>query len=683
MSRLNFRLEKVASGSKARATTFRTLHNEVQTPLFMPVGTRATVRAQTLETLEGSNAQILLANTYHLLLRPGPEVFRKAGGIHRFMHWNKSVLTDSGGFQIFSLSHARKMNERGAEFKSYIDNSKILLTPEASIEMQKAIGSDIMMVLDQCVPSNSDRALCEEAMGLTHRWALRSFEARGDSPQSLFGIVQGACFPDLRKQSADFLTQIPFDGFALGGLAVGESKAEREDTTELTAELLPQDRPRYLMGVGMPIDLLEAVHRGVDLFDCIIPTALAQQGEAFTSKGHISLRRGVYRFSEEPLDPQCSCPTCTRYSRSYLHFLVKTQEVLGWHLIGCHNLYFYSGLMRQMREHILADTFEPFYREMRTCLAEEDQDHPVRRPRMRPKRNKSPILELGNYEVFTSPHGFSSIRQKSSGEIMHSVNPPLEEAHRIYIEQPRLVERIWKSDSGLVREWVIWDVGLGAATNAMAAIRAIEQAASQVQGAAEKMNRIRVISFENDLDSLRLALHHIPRFPQLQHGAPTTVLKEGKWSSKSLPLEWELIEGDFLQKLDQVSPPDLIFYDPFSYKTDSSLWTLGAFRQVFEKCSGRRVDLYTYSASTSVRSALLAAGFFVGRGVGTGPKEETTVAWTAGDTGNQFLRSESLLGQEWLARWERSGSKFPLGLHELEKVSLKNAIRLHPQFNSC
>lgn len=679
MSRLNFRLEKVASGSRARATTFRTLHNEVQTPLFMPVGTRATVRAQTLETLEGADAQILLANTYHLLLRPGAEVFRKAGGIHRFMHWKKSVLTDSGGFQIFSLHHARKMNEEGAEFRSYIDQRKILLTPEASIEMQKAIGSDIMMVLDQCVPSNSERSVCEEAMELTHRWAVRSFKARGDSEQSLFGIVQGACFPDLRKRSADFLTQIPFDGFALGGLAVGESKQEREDTTELAAELLPSDRPRYLMGVGMPIDLLEAVHRGVDLFDCIIPTALAQQGEAFTSRGHLSLRRSVYRFSDEPLDPNCGCPTCQRYSRSYLHFLVKCQEVLGWHLIGCHNLYFYSGLMKQIRNHILADTFLPFYHEMRTRLSVEDMDNPVERQRVR--RRKAVRVELGNYEVHSSPQGYASIRQKSSGEIMHSVNDPVEEARRIYVEQPRLIERIWDADKkDSSQPYVIWDVGLGAATNAMTAIHAIERAASLNSNAVEKMRPVRILSFENDLDSLRLALLHVGRFPHLHHGGPSTLLKEGEWKSRELPLEWKLIEGDFLSKFSGASKPDvifpdLIFYDPFSYKTDSSLWTLDAFRSVFNQCVGRDVELYTYSASTSVRSALLAAGFYVGRGIGTGPKEETTIAST-----RPGVLSEKLLSREWLLKWERSGSRFPPGLPDQDRPGVESKIRLHPQF---
>jgi queuine tRNA-ribosyltransferase len=299
MSRLNFILQKQATGSKARAGRFQTLHNEVLTPIFMPVGTQATVRAQLPSIVAETGARILLANTYHLMLRPGPEVFQKIGGIHKFMNWPRSVLTDSGGFQIFSLSKARKMKEEGAEFKSYVDGTKYLLTPELSISVQKSIGSDIMMVLDQCVPSTCEREVAEAAMHLTHRWAQRSLVARGDSLQSMFGIVQGACFEDLRRQSADFITQMPFDGFAIGGLAVGETKNEREDFTELVTGFLPSDRPRYLMGVGTPIDLLEAVHRGVDMFDCIIPTALAQQGVAYTSHGRLRLGRGVYKFFEE------------------------------------------------------------------------------------------------------------------------------------------------------------------------------------------------------------------------------------------------------------------------------------------------------------------------------------------------------------------------------------------------
>src|SRR6188768_3741076 len=314
-SRLDFRLEARATGSSARAATFQTLHNQVQTPLFMPVGTKGTVKAQLTRTLEEAGSQILLANTYHLLLRPGPEVFRHVGGIHKFMSWERSVLTDSGGFQIFSLPHSRSMSEAGAAFQSYLDGKTILLSPELSIETQKAIGSDIMMALDQCIPSTADETAARAALDVTHRWATRSLVARGDSPQALFAIVQGALFPALRRESAATLSGLEFDGFAIGGLAVGEEKAQREDVCEFTAALLPEDKPRYLMGVGTPLDVLEAVHRGVDMFDCIIPTQFAQRGVAFTSRGLVQVRRTAYKFSEAPLDPECACPTCARHSR--------------------------------------------------------------------------------------------------------------------------------------------------------------------------------------------------------------------------------------------------------------------------------------------------------------------------------------------------------------------------------
>ncbi|MES2507435.1 MAG: tRNA guanosine(34) transglycosylase Tgt, partial [Verrucomicrobiota bacterium] len=255
-SRLDFQLEAQATGSRARAATFRTLHSTVRTPLFMPVGTQATVKAQLPETLHESGSQILLANTYHLLLRPGPEVFKKMGGIHPFMQWPGSVLTDSGGYQIFSLPHSRSMTEAGAVFQSYVDGQRILLSPELSIQTQMAIGSDIMMVLDQCIPSTADEKAARKALQVTQRWAARSLAAREDSPQSMFAIVQGALYPHLRQESAEGLMQMSFDGFAIGGLAVGEEKAEREDTCVLTACLLPADRPRYLMGVGTPLDVL-------------------------------------------------------------------------------------------------------------------------------------------------------------------------------------------------------------------------------------------------------------------------------------------------------------------------------------------------------------------------------------------------------------------------------------------
>jgi len=286
-TRLPFTLQGESRGSQARAATFRTLHGEVQTPIFMPVGTQATVKAQTVESLKTTGTRVLLANTYHLLLRPGPEVFQRFGGIHRFMNWDGPVLTDSGGFQIFSLPHSRTMNEDGACFQSYIDGTSHLLSPESSIAMQHTIGGDIIMALDQCIPSTASYAQAVAAMALTHRWAERSLRARGDSPQALFGIVQGACHPELRKQSAAFLRELPFDGLAIGGLAVGETHRERYDMTALVPDYLPKTLPRYLMGVGTPIDMLESVHRGIDMFDCIMPTQLAQRGVVFTSQGKL------------------------------------------------------------------------------------------------------------------------------------------------------------------------------------------------------------------------------------------------------------------------------------------------------------------------------------------------------------------------------------------------------------
>jgi len=395
---LGFQLEATAQGSRARAGRFRTQHNEVLTPLFMPVGTHATVRSQRVESLEASGSQILLANTYHLLLRPGLDVFRKMNGIHRFMNWNKSVLTDSGGFQIFSLPRSRKMTEEGAQFQSYIDGERILLTPELSIAAQQAIGSDIMMVLDQCVPGTVDHTEAKRAMELTTRWALRSLkahEAKHDSTQALFAIVQGACFNDLRSESAKQLTDLPFDGFALGGLAVGESKAQREDIAAFAAELLPAHLPRYLMGVGTPIDLLEAVHRGLDMFDCIMPTAMAQQGVVFTSRCRIDLRRGVYKFADERLDENCDCVTCENYSVAYLHHLVKAREVLGWQLLGLHNIHFYHQLMKNMRKHILQGTFEDYYKATKPWLEATDNLRPVQIPRIgRARRRKEKASEL-------------------------------------------------------------------------------------------------------------------------------------------------------------------------------------------------------------------------------------------------------------------------------------------------
>lgn len=677
MSRLNFTLEQEASGSRARAGSFQTLHGKVETPIFMPVGTQATVKAQTVESLKAVGSRVLLANTYHLLLRPGPEVFKKFGGIHRFMNWDGPVLTDSGGFQIFSLPLERAMNEEGARFKSYVDGTHYLLSPESSIEMQKLIGSDIMMVLDQCIPSTAAHDVAEAAMKLTHRWAERSLRARGDSPQALFGIVQGACHRDLREQSAAFLRALPFDGLAIGGLAVGETHAERYEFTGLVTNELPKNLPRYLMGVGTPIDLLESVHRGVDMFDCIIPSQLAQRGVVFTTHGKLQLRRAVHKFSEEPVDARCGCQACRDYSRAYLHHLIKTDEILGWHLLTIHNLSFYHRLMREMRESILRNDFPAYYEKQRVELVRTDEEHPSHPTK--PKVRHVHPAHLGDYEVLTSQQGFSSIRQISSGEVMHSVNRPSDEANRLYVEQSCLAARLAQSGNGY-GDWVIWDVGLGAASNAMAAVHCFEQRYAEQK---ESIRRLRLVSFECDLDPLKLAAKNPGRFPHLRHGAPHELLKHGRWEHPSGLLSWELHEGDFLEKFHAAEIPNVIFYDPFSYKTDSVLWTAPVFARVFEHCRPKSAELYTYSSSTAARVALLTAGFFVAEGIGTGPKADTTIAFTRLAGALDHPLTPRLLGSEWLTRWRRSGSKFPVNLPADERVQFEQRIETHQQFVSA
>ena len=671
-SRLKFHLDAESTGSRARAATFHTLHNEVRTPLFMPVGTQATVKGQATQALADAGSQILLANTYHLLLRPGPEVFQRLGGIHKFMSWDRSVLTDSGGFQIFSLPHSRSMSEEGAVFQSYLDGKTILLSPELSIETQRAIGSDIMMALDQCVPSTAEESVARAALGITHRWAMRSLAARGNSPQSLFAIVQGALFKELRRQSAECLCGMPFDGFAIGGLAVGESRSEREDVCEFTAEMLPQDKPRYLMGVGTPLDILEAVHRGVDMFDCIIPTQVAQRGGAFTSRGYLQFRRSVYKFSEETLDPECDCPTCTRYSRAYLHHLTKTGETLGWQLLGQHNIYFYHRLLREIRESILADRFLELYHAKRAVLHIEDMDNPPNHPKATRRRDYS---KMGAYAVHTAPEGFSSIQHIASGEIMHSRTPPLEEARLLYIEQSRLAERI--ADASITDPLVVWDVGLGAAANAMASISAYEEAAKN--GPVRPM---RMVSFENDLDSLKLARLNNSLFLYVRHAAPDAILKRGEWQSPDhTGLSWTLVKGDFLQTMTQAPAlPDVIFFDMFSSKTNTEQWTLGAFRQLFSVCGKRPVELFTYTCSTAIRAALLAAGFHIAKGRSIGEKRETTIALTPEACSPSFPYRHEIFEERWLEKWKRSGTKFPVEVQEEERVGFEQTILGHAQF---
>lgn len=665
--RLKFEVEAEAKNTSARACTFTTLHNTVQTPVFMPVATLAVLRSQDTAAVEELGYPVLLANTYHLLLRPGTDVFSKFGGIHKFMNWKRSVLTDSGGFQIFSLSRDVKITEDGATFRSYHDGKKLLLSPETSIRTQKIISSDIMMAMDYCIPSTSEESLCRDAVEITARWAERSLAARGDSPQSVFGIVQGACYPGLRKTSASQITSLPFDGFAIGGLAVGESENERKDMTEMTASLLPKDLPRYLMGVGTPIDLLEAVHRGVDMFDCILPTAMAQQGVAYTSHGRMELRRGIYKYQDRPLDENCSCPACGRYSRAYLHHLTKTGEYYGGNLIGIHNLTFYRNLMDAMRARITDGTFSSFYSEYRERLVRDDDEHPVTPPK---SKKKTELPSLGDYRIVKHESGFHSIRHIISGETMHSVTEPLTEARALYVSQseiPLMLETIPDD------ELVIWDVGLGAGTNAMAAVLESEKLFSENSFRKD----IRIISYENDLDSFRLAVKNPSLFHHVRHPAPSALLKHGSWRSEDHKIEWSLAEGDFLELFETKTKPHIIFYDPFSTVTNGPLWSYDAFKKIFIHCEGRAAKLFTYSGSTMVRGSLLAAGFYTGYGAATGPKEDTTAAFTAPEIKNSDI---NLLGAEWIQRFHNSSSKFAAGISEDKKTEIERKILSHPQF---
>ena len=475
-----------------------------------------------------------------------------------------------------------------------------------------------MMAMDQCVPSTAERSICSDAADITARWAERSLAARGCSPQSLFGIVQGACFPELRRRCAEQITSLPFDGYAIGGLAVGETGDKRNDMTALTASLLPQDYPRYLMGVGTPIDLLEAVHRGVDMFDCILPTALGQQGVAFTSHGRIELRRGVHKYSDRPLDSECSCPACAKYSRAYLHHLVKTGEYYGSNLVGLHNLTFYRKLTETMRARILDGTFRSFYNEQRVLLQQDDMDNPVTPPK---KKHRPSSLVLGDYEVIQQQGTFHSIRQKSSGEVMHSVMDPAEESRILYAEQTDFRET---ASGNKDEDFVIWDVGMGAASNVMAALREYEK----ITDSGLQMRNLVIYSFENDLDPLKLAVKNPSLFPHVRHAAPGSIITSGRWSSKNYPVEWVLIKGGFPETIRNARQPHCIYYDPFSLNTDSSLWSVETFSTIRDFCAGRTARLFTYSSSTAVRAALLAAGFYTGKGPGTGPKNDPPIELT-------------------------------------------------------
>ena len=354
----------------ARTGTIRMRRGDIRTPAFMPVGTAATVKAMKPETVRRTGADIILGNTYHLMLRPGAERVARLGGLHKFMNWNRPILTDSGGYQVMSLSDLRKLTEQGVEFRSHIDGSKHMLTPERSMEIQRLLGSDIVMAFDECPRADQPRDAIARSMEMSMRWARRSrdgFDAGGDHAENaaLFGIQQGALDEDLRRYSADALTDIGFDGYAIGGLAVGEGQEAMFATLDFAPGQLPQDRPRYLMGVGKPDDLVGAVERGVDMFDCVLPSRSGRNGQAFTWNGALNLRNARFAEDQEPLDPRCPCDTCGTYSRAYLHHLVKAGEILGAMLMTEHNIAFYQHLMQTMRDAIAEGRFAAFAADFR------------------------------------------------------------------------------------------------------------------------------------------------------------------------------------------------------------------------------------------------------------------------------------------------------------------------------
>jgi queuine tRNA-ribosyltransferase len=346
----------------ARRGRLHTAHGDVETPAFMPVGTRGTVKSLSPDDLREAGAQIILGNTFHLLVRPGPELIRELGGLHRFMAWDGPILTDSGGFQVFSLAKLRKLTEDGVDFRAPGDGSAHRLTPERAIEVQHALGVDVIHPLDECLAYPATHEATERSLALTLRWARRSLDAHraAGGAAALFGIVQGGSFPDLRARAAAETIALGFDGYAIGGMAVGEPKPLTRDLTEATAALLPVERPRYLMGVGKPEDLVEAVARGVDMFDCVLPTRNARNGQVFTPDGPLTLKQARWTRDPAPLQADCPCHACRRFSRAYLRHLFMAQELLVYRLLSLHNLHFFLGLMAAMRAAIAAGAFGPF-----------------------------------------------------------------------------------------------------------------------------------------------------------------------------------------------------------------------------------------------------------------------------------------------------------------------------------
>lgn len=361
---IRYELIKECKQTGARLGKLHTPHGVINTPIFMPVGTLATVKAMTPEELKDINAEIILSNTYHLYLRPGHELVKKAGGLHKFMNWDRPILTDSGGFQVFSLGDLRKITEEGVEFRSHIDGSKHFLSPEKATEIQNALGSDIMMAFDECAPYPADHDYVKKSLERTTRWAQRCKDAhQNPDTQALFGIVQGGMYKDLREQSAKELIAMDFPGYSVGGLSVGEPKELMNEVLDYTVPLLPADKPRYLMGVGSPDALIDGVLRGIDMFDCVLPTRIARNGTAMTSSGQVVIKNAKHKEDFSPLDAECDCYTCKNYSRAYLRHLFKCGEILSSRLLTIHNLHFLINLMKEVRQAIMDDRLLDFKNE--------------------------------------------------------------------------------------------------------------------------------------------------------------------------------------------------------------------------------------------------------------------------------------------------------------------------------
>ena len=357
--------ELMTTDGKARRGKLTFDRGVVETPAFMPVGTYGTVKGMKTDEVEAIGAHIILGNTFHLMLRPGTEIIEQHGGLHGFMNWHKPILTDSGGFQVFSLGKMRKITEEGVRFSSPVNGEKIMLTPERSMEVQRSLGSDVVMIFDECTPYPASHDVAKKSMELSLRWAQRSKDAHGDNPSALFGIVQGGMHEDLREISINGLKDIEFDGYAIGGLSVGEPKEDMIRILDHTTPLIPENKPRYLMGVGKPEDLVEGVRRGIDMFDCVMPTRNARNGHLFVNNGVIKIRNAAHKTDTGPLDDTCDCYTCKNYSRAYLHHLDKCKEILGSQLNTLHNLHFYQKVMQGLRDAIeqgkLDDFVEEFY----------------------------------------------------------------------------------------------------------------------------------------------------------------------------------------------------------------------------------------------------------------------------------------------------------------------------------